>query len=324
MVARFGALFAVALSSCAFAASQAQAQLNPQRNVTLVVPIGAGGGVDTMARLVAAKLQERMKLTFVVENRVGAGGAIGTDSVAKAAPDGHTLLFMEMGAAIRKWLHAGTPFDVIKDFEPVSQVSMIQILLFATPSFPANDLKGTIAFTKANPDKASAGIPGVGSPHHMAAAMLDVAANIKLTTVTYRGAAAAVNDLIAGQLPLTWAAPTAVVPHVQAGKAKAIGVASPTRFAGLPQVQTFKENAGLDIDADTWFGVVAPARTPKSIVAQLEKEIKAVTELPDIRQRAEAAGLTISYGDSERFRKRIAADHERFGKLIQAAGIKPN
>jgi tripartite-type tricarboxylate transporter receptor subunit TctC len=324
MIARFGTLIAVALSSCALISTQAQAQLNPQRNITLVVPIGAGGGVDTMARLLAAKLQERMNHTFVVENRVGAGGAIGTDSVAKAAPDGHTLLFMEMGSAIRKWLHKGTPFDVIKDFEPVAQVSMIQILLFANPSFPANDIKGTIAYTKANPDKVSAGIPGVGSPHHMAAAMLDVAANIKLTTVTYRGAAASVNDVIAGQIPLTWAAPTAVVPHVQAGKVKGIGVASPKRFAGLPDVQTFKENAGLDINADTWFGVVAPAKTPKSIVAQLEKEIKAVTELPDVRQRAEAAGLTISYGDSAHFRKLIATDHERFGKLIQAAGIQPN
>jgi tripartite-type tricarboxylate transporter receptor subunit TctC len=320
---RLGTLLTAALTSLALTAA-AQAQLNPQRNITLVVPIGAGGGVDTMARLLAAKLQERIKHNIVVENRVGAGGAIGTDSVAKAAPDGHTLLLMEMGASIRKWLHKNNPFDVINDFEPVAQVSMIQILLFAHPSFPANDIKGTIAFVKANPDKASAGIPGVGSPHHMAAAMFDVAAKIKLTTVTYRGAAASVNDLIAGQIPLTWAAPTAVMPHVQAGKAKAVGVASLTRFAGLPQVQTFKENAGIDINADTWFGVVAPAKTPKSIVAMLAKEIKAVTELPDVRQRAEAAGLTVAYGDSEHFRKLIATDHERFGKLIQAAGIKPN
>lgn len=317
------ALVAAALVSLALN-EPAGAQLNPQRPITLVVPIGAGGGVDTMARLLAAKLQERMKINFVVENRVGAGGAIGTDSVAKATPDGHTLLLMEMGAAIRKWLHKNTPFDVIRDFEPVAQVSMIQILLFAHPSFPAEDIKGTIAYVKANPDKASAGIPGIGSPHHMAAAMLDVAAKIKLTTVTYRGAAAAVNDLIAGQIPLTWAAPTAVVPHVQAGKAKGIGVASPKRFPGLPNVQTFAENAGLDIDADTWFGVVAPAKTPNAVVALLEKEIKAVTDLPEVRQRAEAAGLTITYGSSEQFRSRIAVDHERFGKLIQAAGIQPN
>jgi tripartite-type tricarboxylate transporter receptor subunit TctC len=320
---RLGTLLVAMVSSAALVGT-AQAQLNPSRPITLVVPIGAGGGVDTMARLIAAKLQERMKYTIVVENRVGAGGAIGTDSVAKAAPDGHTLLLMEMGAAIRKWLHKNNPFDVIKDFEPVAQVSMIPILLFAHPSFPANDLKGTIAYVKANPDKVSAGIPGVGSPHHMAAAMLDAAAKIKLTTVTYRGAAASVNDLIAGQIPLTWAAPTAVVPHVHAGKAKGIGVASPKRFAGLPQVQTFAENAGLDINADTWFGVAAPAKTPKEIVALLEREIKAVTEMPDVRQRAEAAGLTVVYGDSEHFRKLIATDHERFGKIIQAAGIQPN
>jgi tripartite-type tricarboxylate transporter receptor subunit TctC len=323
MLARLGTLLAAILTTAMFIGT-AQAQLNPSRNITLVVPIGAGGGVDTMARLLAAKLQERIKLNIVVENRVGAGGAIGTDSVAKAAPDGHTLLLMEMGASIRKWLHKNNPFDVVKDFEPIAQVSMIQILLFAHPSFPANDLKGTIAYVKANPDKASAGIPGVGSPHHMASAMLDVAAKIKLTTVTYRGAAAATNDLIAGQIPLAWAAPTAVMPHVEAGKAKALGVASPTRFARLPQVQTFRENAGLDINADTWFGVVAPAKTPKQIVALLAKEIKAVTDLPDVKQRAEAAGLTVSYSDSDTFRRRIAADHERFGKLIQAAGIQPN
>jgi tripartite-type tricarboxylate transporter receptor subunit TctC len=265
-----------------------------------------------------------MNHTIVVENRVGAGGAIGTDSVAKAVPDGHTLLLMEMGASIRKWLHKNNPFDVIKDFEPVAQVSMTQILLFAHPSFPASDVKGTIAQAKASPGKISAGIPGVGSPHHMAATMLNVAAKIDITQVSYRGAAASVNDLIAGQIPLIWAAPTAVVPHVEAGKAKAIGVASPTRFARLPQVQTFAENAGLDMNADTWFGIAAPAKTPKEIVTKLAQEIKAVTELPDVRQRAETAGLTITYGDSDHFRKLIATDHERFGKLIQAAGIQPN
>jgi tripartite-type tricarboxylate transporter receptor subunit TctC len=323
MMARLGSLLAIGLSWLALTAPT-HAQLNPSRNVTLVVPIGAGGGVDTMARLLALKLQERMKINFVVENRVGAGGMIGTDSVAKAAPDGHTLLLMEMGAAIRKWLHKNTPFDVIKDFEPVAQVSMIQILLFAHPSFPANDIKGLMAYAKATPGKVSAGMPGVGSPHHMAATMFGVASKTEITNVTYRGAAAAVNDLIAGQIPLAWAAPTSVLPHLEAGKAKALGVASPTRFPRLPNVQTFKENAGVDINADTWFGVAAPAGTPKAIVAQLENEIKAVTAMADVRQRAEAAGLTISYGDSAHFRKLIASDHARFGKIIQAAGIKPN
>ena len=208
----------------------AAAQLNPSRTITLVVPIGAGGGVDATGRLIAEKLQERLKQPVVVENRPAGGGMVGTDSVAKATPDGHTLLVIESSAALHKWFRKDVPYDVVADFAPVAQIATSPLMLFAAPSFPANDIKELIALARKEPGKLSAGTPGVGTPHHLALMTMNALAKIEIMPVPYRGAAASVTDLLAGQIPMTWAAPTAVMPHVANGKAKVLGVASPQRL----------------------------------------------------------------------------------------------
>ena len=302
----------------------AQAQIAGGGIITIVVPIGAGGGVDATGRLVAEKLAERLKQPVVVENRPAAGGMVGADSVAKAAPDGRTLLMMESSAVLHKWLRKGVPFDVIADFAPVAQVAIAPILLFAQPSFPPNTASELIALAKTQPGKLSVGIPGVGTPHHLAQMMMNSLAKVDIVTVPYRGAAASINDLIAGQIPMVWAAPTAAMPHVAAGKAKALGVASPQRLPSLPQVPTIAESGVPGFAIEVFFGIAAPAKLPPDLVTRLARELAEISKLPDVQERIKRFGLVPTYRDSDSFRKLIASDHERFGKIIHDAGIVPN
>ena len=319
---------AVMLAAIALAAP-AQAQVPggdsaPSRPITLVVPIAAGGGMDTIGRAIAEKLQERLKQTVVVENRTGAGGVVGVDYVAKAAPDGRTLLLMDISTVLHKWLHKNVPFDVVEDFVPIAQIATTPILLFASPSLPVNDVKELIAHAKANPGKLSAGTPGIGSPHHLALAMLNVAAKIDITHVPYRGTAPALNDLLGGQIPLIWATPNALVQFVEAGKVKPLAAASLERIAILPQVPTVSESALPGFNVGVWFGIATPAKTPREATERLAKEIAEITRLPDVQRRLSALGYDLNFGDSERFRTLIATDHKRYGTVIREAGIQPN
>jgi tripartite-type tricarboxylate transporter receptor subunit TctC len=304
---------------------QAQTPIgDPSRTITLVVPIAAGGGMDTIGRAVAEKLSERLKQPVVVENRTGAGGAVGVDYVAKAAPDGRTLLLMDISAVLHKWLHGSVPFDVVEDFAPVAQVATTPLLLFANPALPIADVKALIAHAKANPGKLSVGTPGIGSPHHLALAMLNVSAKIDLTHVPYRGTAPALNDLLGGQIPLIWATPNALVQFVEAGKVKPLAAASLERIAILPQVPTINESALPGFNVGVWFGIAAPAKTPREVTDRLAKEIGEVTKLADVQKRLSALGYDLNFGDSERFRNLIATDHKRYGTVIREAGIAPN
>jgi tripartite-type tricarboxylate transporter receptor subunit TctC len=283
---------------------------DPAAVITLVVPIAAGGGMDTLGRVVAERLQGRLKQPVVVENRVGAGGVVGVDYVAKAAPDGRTLLLIDISAVLHKWLHKGVPFDVTEDFAPIAQVATTPLFLFARPSLPVADVKELVAYAKANPGRLSVGTPGVGSPHHLAAAMLNVATGADITHVPYRGTAPALNDLLGGQIPLIWATPNAVIQFVEAGKVK--------------HVPTVAENAIAGFDVGVWFGLAAPARTSRDVIERLSAEIGEITRLPDLEKRMSGLGYDLKFADSESLRALIAADHKRYGTVIREAGITPN
>jgi tripartite-type tricarboxylate transporter receptor subunit TctC len=260
----------------------------------------------------------------VVENRPAGGGMVGADSVAKAAPDGQTLLLMETSAVLHKWLHKTVPYDVVTDFAPIARVATSPMILFAQPSFGPNNARELIALAKAQPGKLSVGTPGIGTPHHLAMLMLNALARIDIVNVPYRGAALVLNDVLAGQIPLGWAAPTAVMPHVATGKIKVLAVASGQRVGSLPEVPTIAEGGVPGFDLDIWFGVAAPAKTPPDILARLGKEIAEICQQPDVKERIAKVGLSIAYLDSSKFRQQIRADHERFGKIIRDAGIVPN
>jgi tripartite-type tricarboxylate transporter receptor subunit TctC len=229
-------LWILALGVAATAASiDASAQSPDTRPVTLVVPIAAGGGVDTIGRIFAAQLAERLKQPWVVENRPGAGGVVGLDSVAKAVPDGHTMVVIETSAVLQKWLHKNVPFDVVADFAAVAQMATTPLLLFASAALPVSNVTELIAYAKANPGKLSVGTPGIGSPHHLAGAMLNAATGIDITHVPYKGTAPALNDLLGGQIPLIWATPNVVMQYVEAGRIKPLAVGSLQRIALLPK-----------------------------------------------------------------------------------------
>jgi tripartite-type tricarboxylate transporter receptor subunit TctC len=317
-------LVVVAALAAGASIAGAQAQTYPARPVTLVVPIAAGGAVDTAARIFAEKLQEKLQQTFVVENRTGAGAMIGTGYVAKAAPDGYTLLLMESSVVLSKWLHKSVPFDITSDFTPIARVATNPLVLFAHPSLPANDVKELIAYSKANPGKLSVATSGAGTPHHLAVLMLNAAAGIDITHVPYRGTTPALNDLLSGQVPLMWSTPVGVMQFVEQGKAKTLGVTTPQRVAILPHVATLAENAVPGFDLQAWLGIAAPAGAPPEVVARLSQAIRETTEMPDVQRRMAAMGQNLDFRNSDEYRERLASDHQKFGAIIRAAGIEPN
>ena len=324
---RAGAVFAIAAAVAIVGltgSAHAQAPGGDTRAITLVVPIAAGGGVDAIGRLMAEKLQERLKQTVVVENRVGAGGAVGADSVAKAAPDGRTLLLIETSSTLHKWLHKNVPFDVVADFAPVARVASTSLLLFGNASFAPNNVAEVIAQARANPGKLSVGTPGIGTPHHLAMLMMNASARIDIAHVPYRGTGPALNDLLGGQIPMIWATPIAVMPHVASGKVKVLGTASAQREAALPQVPTMEESGLPGFRLQIFFGVAAPAKTPAAVVERLDQEIKAIIAMPDVQARMAKVGFDPGYANGAAFREMMAADHKRYGEIIRAAGIQPN
>ena len=300
----------------------ATAQTYSARPITLVVPIAAGGAVDTAARIIAEKLQEKLQQSVVAENRPGAGSVIGTNFVAKAAPDGHTLLLMEPGAVLAKWLNKTVPFDVISDFSPIAMVATSPLMLFAHPSTPFHNVGELITYSKANPRKLSVGTPGVGTPHHLAAAWLNVAAKIDITHVPYRGAAPALNDLVGGQIPLIWASPVAVMPFVAQGKVKALAISTQQRDRMLPHVPTVAESGVPEFDTANWFGVVAPARVRPEVIARVGQALREAIELLDVQTRMATVGLNPDFRNSDLFREFIVRDHQKYGTIIREAGIQ--
>jgi tripartite-type tricarboxylate transporter receptor subunit TctC len=323
-IARAASILAFGFAAAVAAVAASGQPASDTRPVTLVVPIAAGGGVDTIGRVFAAILSDRLKQPWVVENRPGAGGAIGIDSVAKAAPDGHTMLVIETSAVLQKWLHRNVPFDVVADFAPVAQMATTPLLLFGSPSLPVSNLKELIAYAKANPGKLSVGTPGVGSPHHLAVAMLNAAAGIDITHVPYKGTAPALNDILGGQIPLIWSTPNVVMQYVESGKLKPLAVGSPERVALFPNVPTVSESGIPGFDVSVWFGIAAPAKTPHDVIERVSRVIGEIDGSAEVRAKLEPLGYELTYVDSVHFAEKIAADHARYGKVIRDAGITPD
>ena len=308
----------------AFAPAQAEGEAPSSGTITVVVPIAAGGGMDTIGRIVAEKLQERLKQPVVVENRVGGGSVVGINSVARATPDGRTLLLIDVSAVVTRWLNKSVPFDVIADFAPVARVASTPLLLFANAALPVGDVRQLIDYAKTNPGRLTVGTPGVGTPHHLAAAMLNAGAGIDITHVPYRGTAPSLNDLLGGQIPLIWATPVAVMPFVEQGKVKVLGSASRERLPRFPQVPTVAESGLPGFNVDIWFGIAAPARTPGDLVERLGREIRAIVALPDVQSRMSALAYDPDAGSADELRDLIAGDHARYGAVIRELGIQPN
>jgi tripartite-type tricarboxylate transporter receptor subunit TctC len=304
-------------------AAIAAAQPYPSKPIRLVVPYPPGGGTDFFARTIGAKLADVLGQQVVIENRPGAATIIGAESVAKAAPDGYTVLLGDTGTfAVNPTLYKKLPYDPIKDFEPVTPTGRFALLLVTNPSVPAKDVKELIALAKAKPGTLNYGSPGPGSPHHLAMELLRQRAGIDVVHVPYKGAAPAVQDLIGGQIPMMFLDLAAGGPLIKSGKVRALAVASPKRIGPMPDLPTLAE-AGVDgVEAWAWQGLVVPAKTPADIVAKLNEAYRKAIADPAVRQKIVEAGIDPLEGTPQQLVDYIASEKAKWAKVIADGNIK--
>ncbi len=312
----------LAAAACVVALiSPSFAQNWPTQPLRVIVNFPPGGTADQLARLVGQPLGETLGQPIVIENKGGAGGNLGGEFVARATPDGHTLLMSSGGmVAINPHLYAKMPFDPAKDIVPVASVARVPFYLVIRADNPAQDFKAFVADLKANPGKRNFGSPGIGSSPHLAAEMLKNMTGTNATHVPYRGAAPALNDLLAGQLDFIFD-PGIAIEHVKAGKLRVLAVGSPERSLQLPDVPTLDELGLKGFDADAVFGFYAPAGTSPEIVARLNKEINRFLATPALKDRIAMLGNIVAPMTPDDFRKKSQNDSERFGAIIRERGI---
>ncbi len=263
----------------------ARAQEYPTRVITMIVPFAAGGPGDTIARLIGHAMSQSLKQQIIIENALGAGGTIGTHRVARAAPDGYTLLLMHTGQATSVSLYRKLPYDPVNDFEKVGLVTDVSMTLVARPDFPPKDLREAIAYIRENGDKVTFAHSGVGSAAHLCGLIFMNATGTKMTIVPYRGGGPALNDLIAGNIDFYCDPATGPTPHIQAGKIKAYAVTTKTRLSTLPDVPTTEEAGFPKIEVSTWYGLYAPRGTPKPIIERLVSALQAAIKDPTVVSR---------------------------------------
>jgi tripartite-type tricarboxylate transporter receptor subunit TctC len=309
-----------ALLTCSFASS-ALAQAYPAKPVRIIVPYAAGGNTDFTARAVAEKLSEAYKRQFVVENRPGAATNIGTEAVAKAPPDGYTLLMGGAANAINMSLFAKLPYDTLRDFEPIALCVQGANVLVIHPSLPAKNLKELIALAKAQPGKLNFGSSGLGSSNQMAGELFKLMAGINIVHVPYKGNSPALTDLLGGHVEMIFSGVPLLIPHIQGGRIRAIAIGSLKRFPALRAVPTFDESGLKGYEATTWFGMLAPAKTSKDILARLNVEVDKAIKSADIQERFVNEGLEPMGGSPEAFGKFMRSEIDKYAKVIKAAGI---
>lgn len=296
----------------------------PARPVRLIVPFPPGGPTDIMGRTAAKAIGDRLGQQFVVENKAGAGGNIGTDAVAKAAPDGYTIGLSAISSlAIAPHLYSSVPFNVEKDFVPISLVGTTPCALVVHPGVPFSDLQGMVAYAKANPGKLNYATSGIGTSNHLAAELLQSVAGIQLSNVPYKGSSQIVPDLLSGTVSMSMESSLATtLQHVRAGKLKAIAVTSAQRAKALPDVPTVAESGYPGFEVETWFGLIAPTGTPQAIVTRLHDAWEAGARSPEAQVAFDNISGNLRVTTPQQFADFIRAENRRWGDLIRRLGIK--
>jgi tripartite-type tricarboxylate transporter receptor subunit TctC len=303
-------------------AGLAMAQKYPAKPITVIVPQAAGGANDTIARVVAQKLSEQLGQSVVIENRVGAGGNVGTAAAAKARPDGYTVMITADSAqVINPFLYQSTGFDPVKDFEPVAPLARAGYVLVAHPSFPANNVSELVALAKAAPGKYAIASAGNGTLNHLIGEMLQKAADIKLVHVPYRGAAAAATDVVGGQVPLSVQSMPSSIGFIRAGKLKVLGVVNERRLPALPDAPTIGETI-KGFGATPWYGMFAPAGTPKEIVRLLQDEVAKALDSAEARDKLAVVGCEPYKGTAEQLAALVKDDLVRWSRIVKESGAK--
>jgi tripartite-type tricarboxylate transporter receptor subunit TctC len=294
----------------------------PQRAVTLVVPFGAGGSADLTARIISTYLQARLGAAFVIENKGGAGGSLGAGFVAKAPNDGYTLLVGTVSSnAVNAALYTRLPYDLDRDFQPVSRLVLFPNLLFVNPKIPARSVAELIAFLKANPGKVNYGSSGIGTSSHLSSVMFALATGTEMTHIPFRSTSEVINSMIGGHIELGIDSMTTTIPHAQSGAVRALAVTTPQRSASMPDLPTIAETLP-GYEATAWQGLFAPAGTPRPIVDKLAAEVKRILEMPDVASSLKAVGAEPAPMPPDAFAAFTRSERAKWKEVVRVAGVR--
>jgi tripartite-type tricarboxylate transporter receptor subunit TctC len=325
----FALASALATSACAALflsgpAEAAAAQGYPTKPIRFVVPFAPGGSTDTLARTLGVKVSESLDQQVVIDNRTGANGNIGMEIVAKAPPDGHTIVLGYIAnVAIGPSLYDKLPFDPVKDYEPITLIATSPNVLVAHPSVQAKSLKELIALAKTKPGQINYASASVASVGHLTGELLGQLAGIKMTHVAYKGSGQAVTDLLGGHIQLMFSGFSSTLPHIKAGRLRALAQTGEKRSGALPDVPTIAESGFPKFEATAWYGVHAPAKTPKPIVARLNSEFVKALNMPDVRERLTSLGFEIAASTPEFYGNYIRSEIQKWAKVVKLSGAKP-
>ncbi len=315
-------MLTVGVLTMAVAGSAAAQPAYPSKPIRFIVPYPPGGGSDTLARFVGQKLSQSWSQPVIVDNRGGGNTVIGTEALAKSAPDGYTIFLGANALTVVPHLYRTLPYDTLKDFAPVGTVARSEFVLVLHPSVAANNLQEFIALAKSRPEQLNYASSGAAGSDRLAAALFEILTKVKMQHVPYKGTAPGLTDLLAGQVQLWFIGPQNALPHIKTGRLKPIAITGERRLPTLPQVPTFIEAGLQGFDVKTWYGVVAPAGTPKSIIDKLSVELGTILAMPDVREKLENQGMQPFISTSEQFTALVKSDFARFGNVIKAANIK--
>ena len=295
----------------------------PDRAIKFIVPASAGGGADFVGRVIGPVLTQKLGQSIIIDNRAGASGTIGADITAKSPPDGYTfLLAQSTSVAIAPHLYQKLPYDTLKDFVPVTQLVSAPNLLVVNASLPVKTVKELIEYAKANKDGVNFGSAGAGAPSHLAGEMFNKAAGVKMTHVPYKGAGPALNAALSGEVQVFFSPIQAVTAQVKAGKLRAIAITSAKHSPAAPGIPTIAESGLPGYDIDSWFGLLAPAKTPTAIVQKIYQECRAALAMPDVKDRFLQEGCVPVGSDPATFTKFIQSEYTRFAKVVKDTGVK--
>jgi len=321
-MARVVALWFITAMLCATPALAQDAKDYPNKPIRFIVPYPPAGGTDIVARILTEPLAAALGQPIVIENRGGAGGNVGTDVAAKSAPDGYTVLFTLSSHTINPKLYEKLPFDVEKDFVPISLAALVPQILVANPSVPANNVAEVIALAKREPGKLNYASVGTGSPAHIAGELFKLKAGVDIVHVPYKGGGPAITDTLGGQVQLAFVSIPAALQYVKAGKLKALAVTSDKRSQAAPDIPTIAESGVPDCVVNSWYGALAPAKTPPAVVAKLQAAFVKVLALPEVKERLFLQGAEAASSTSAEFDRRIRDELKQWEYVIREARIK--
>jgi tripartite-type tricarboxylate transporter receptor subunit TctC len=324
MVRKLAAMAVAVMTVGAWSAMPAWSQAYPTKPVRIVVPFAAGGPADIYARVVGERLQSALGQPFVVENRPGGGAIVGTDAVAKSAPDGYTLLMMSNTHTVNESLFAEKPYQLMRDLVPVAPVNSSDLVMVVHPSVPAATLREFLALAKAKPGGLNYASSGPGTPYHMAGELLKAMAGVDIVHVPYKGSSGARSDILGGQVQMMFDAITTMAPHVRAGKLKALGTSGKARSTVLPEVPTLNEAGVPGYDAVIWLGIMAPAGTPRAVVERLNAEITKAANTPEMKEAWAKQGAAAMSMTPDEFGRYMREDIDKWARIVKISGAKPD